>query len=70
MMSCFPSWLVLTDRLECKFNLEAPNVLHMTIKPQEIIDEEENAKSGKGGFGPGSGRDSGDRTPGCRCIIL
>ncbi|KAF2460961.1 ubiquitin-related domain-containing protein [Lineolata rhizophorae] len=52
---------------DCKFSAENSNVVHMAIKPQEIVDEED-AKTSKGGFR--GDRDSSDRTPGCRCIIL
>jgi len=52
---------------ESKFSSEAPNVVHMTVKPQEIIDEED-AKGGKGVFG--RDREGNERSPGCRCIIL
>ncbi|KAF2632207.1 ubiquitin-like protein [Macroventuria anomochaeta] len=52
---------------DCRFQTEAPNVVHMTIKPQEIVDEEENAKTGKGS----KTRDDGEEpTAGCRCVIL
>ncbi|KAL9113067.1 MAG: hypothetical protein Q9227_002679 [Pyrenula ochraceoflavens] len=62
--------LILREwRNGCKLNHDAPNVIHMTIKPQEIIDEED-AKGGKGGFGTGSARDGGERSPGCRCVLL
>jgi hypothetical protein len=49
----------------------------MSVKPQEVIDDEENAKStkGKGSSGghggPGAGGDAGgEPTAGCRCVIL
>ncbi|KAL8870983.1 MAG: hypothetical protein Q9174_003092 [Haloplaca sp. 1 TL-2023] len=49
---------------DCRFQPGlTPHVVHMTIKPQEIIDEED-AKNAK----PGSrDRDGNERTPGCRC---
>ncbi|KAF2637040.1 hypothetical protein P280DRAFT_136916 [Massarina eburnea CBS 473.64] len=51
---------------ECRFQTEAPNVVHMTVKPQEVVDEED-AKGGKGG----SRRDGEEEvTAGCRCVIL
>ncbi|KAK7193742.1 hypothetical protein DPSP01_000293 [Paraphaeosphaeria sporulosa] len=51
---------------ECRFQTETPNVVHMTVKPQEIVDEED-AKTGKGG----KTRDSDEEThAGCRCVIL
>ncbi|KAJ4380815.1 hypothetical protein N0V86_004177 [Didymella sp. IMI 355093] len=52
---------------DCRFQTEAPNVVHMTIKPQEVVDEEENAKTGKSA----KTRDDGEEpTAGCRCVIL
>lgn len=51
---------------ECRFQTEAPNVVHMTVKPQEVVDDED-AKGGKGG----SRRDTDEETTaGCRCVIL
>jgi hypothetical protein len=39
----------------------------MTVKPQEVVDEEENAKTGKSS----KTRDDGEEpTAGCRCVIL
>ncbi|QKX59217.1 uncharacterized protein TRUGW13939_06349 [Talaromyces rugulosus] len=46
---------------------DAPNVIHMTVKPQEVADEEDT-KGGKSYSG--RDRDAADRSPGCRCIIL
>ena len=57
----------LIDRLDSKFNHDAPNVVHMTVKPQEMIDEED-AKKPKPHYGRDS--DSNARSPGCRCVIL
>ncbi|KAF2856130.1 hypothetical protein T440DRAFT_463459 [Plenodomus tracheiphilus IPT5] len=52
---------------ECRFQTDTPNVVHMTVKPQEVVDDEENAKSGKGA----SRRDDDDEpTAGCRCVVL
>ncbi|KAL6706470.1 hypothetical protein ACN47E_005409 [Coniothyrium glycines] len=52
---------------DCRFQTDSPNVVHMTVKPQEVVDEEENAKTGKGP----KGRDGDDEpTAGCRCVIL
>ncbi|KAJ8111532.1 hypothetical protein OPT61_g5897 [Boeremia exigua] len=52
---------------DCRFQTEAPNVVHMTIKPQEVVDDEENAKTGK----TSKTRDDGEEpTAGCRCVIL
>jgi hypothetical protein len=41
------------------------HVVHMTIKPQDIVDEEDaKIKSS------GKDRDGSERTHGCRCVIL
>ncbi|CAO2650357.1 Nn.00g016490.m01.CDS01 [Neocucurbitaria sp. VM-36] len=54
-------------REDCRFQIDTPNVVHMTVKPQEVVDEEENAKTGKGV----NRRDGEDEpTAGCRCVIL
>ena len=45
---------------------ETPHVVHMTIKPQDVVDDED-ARIAKGG---GRDRDGNERTPGCRCVIL
>ncbi|KAJ5629876.1 hypothetical protein N7528_003533 [Penicillium herquei] len=52
---------------ESKFNHDAPNVVHMTVKPQEIVDEED-AKGTKAPYG--RERENSERSPGCRCVIL
>ena len=44
-------------------NSMIPQIVHMAIKPQDIVDEEEANKAG------GKGRDGNDRSPGCRCVI-
>lgn len=52
---------------DSKFNHDAPNVVHMTIKPQELIDEEDAA----GAKGQSiRERVPSVRSPGCRCVIL
>lgn len=52
--------------IECRFQNESANVVHMTVKPQEIVDEED-AKTGKGG----KTRDGDEEIhAGCRCVIL
>lgn len=51
---------------DCRFQTEAPNVVHMTVKPQEVVDEEDG-KTGKAGIR----RDGEDEVhAGCRCVIL
>ncbi|KAI1938579.1 hypothetical protein LOZ66_003382 [Ophidiomyces ophidiicola] len=51
---------------DAKLNRDAPNVVHMTVKPQDVIDEED-AKASKGQYPRG---EENERSPGCRCIIL
>ncbi len=49
---------------ECRFQLgPTPHVVHMTIKPQSFIDEEEAHKGG------GREREA-ERSPRCRCCVM
>ncbi|APA12671.1 hypothetical protein sscle_09g074410 [Sclerotinia sclerotiorum 1980 UF-70] len=50
----------------CKFNLETSNVVHMTIRPQDIVDEEDASKAKS----TSRGREGGESHAGCRCVIL
>ncbi|EHY59348.1 hypothetical protein HRR83_001376 [Exophiala dermatitidis] len=50
-----------------KFGADSPNVLHMTIKPQDYV-EEEDAKGGKANYT--NPQESERRSPGCRCAIM
>ncbi|KAJ5757779.1 uncharacterized protein N7511_006473 [Penicillium nucicola] len=52
---------------DSKFSKEHPNVVHMTVKPQEVVDEED-AKGAKAQYS--RERDATERSPGCRCVIL
>ncbi|WEW57752.1 hypothetical protein PRK78_003219 [Emydomyces testavorans] len=52
---------------DSKFHRDAPNVVHMTVKPQDLVDEEE-AKATKGQYS--RDREDSERSPGCRCVIL
>ncbi|KAF7718555.1 Uncharacterized protein PECH_003103 [Penicillium ucsense] len=51
---------------DSRFSADHPNVVHMTVKPQEIIDEED-AKGAKSHMS--REREASERSPGCRCII-
>lgn len=51
---------------ECRFNSEATNVIHMTVRPQDVVDEEDASKA----KGLGRDREGGEATSGCRCVIL
>ncbi|EER38384.1 conserved hypothetical protein [Histoplasma capsulatum H143] len=54
-------------RSDLRLTHNAPNVIHMTIKPQEVVDEED-AKATRSTSG--RERDGGDYSPRCRCVIL
>ena len=59
--------LTVTRRPDGRFESgPTPHVVHMTIKPQEIVDEED-AKTGKSG---GRDREGNRRSPSCRCLIM
>ncbi|KAG9228770.1 ubiquitin-related domain-containing protein, partial [Amylocarpus encephaloides] len=51
---------------ECRFNADSPNVVHMTVRPQDIVDEEDASK----GKGMGRERGDGESNAGCCCVIL
>lgn len=58
--------LTFDTTTECRFNTDSPNVVHMTVKPQEVVDEEDASKAkAMGRDGAGS-----ERTAGCRCTIM
>ncbi|KAJ5121325.1 uncharacterized protein N7515_009286 [Penicillium bovifimosum] len=52
---------------DSKFSKEHPNVVHMTVKPQEVVDEED-AKGAKAQYSREN--EASERSPGCRCVIL
>lgn len=52
---------------EARFGRTNSNIVHMTVRPQEVVDEEENAKAANTGTNQ---RDDSERSPSCRCIIL
>jgi hypothetical protein len=53
-------------RAECKFNGEAANVVHMTVRPQDVVDEEDAQKNKANS----RERDGEESQGGCRCVIL
>jgi len=60
--------MALTNPTDLKFNRDDANVVHMTIKPQDFV-EEEDAKGTKAARS--QSRDgAANRSPGCRCIIM
>jgi len=59
---------LLDDKIplkDCKFH-EGANVVHMTVRPQEVVDEEDASKS----KAMARDREGGESTAGCRCVIL
>ena len=61
--------MLMPRMLDCKFVLgSTPHVVHMTIKPQEIVDEED-AKMAKSGHRDRVGNLCGSGLCG-RCVIL
>ena len=60
------TWRGANSIPDSKFSRDAPNVVHMTVKPQELVDEED-VKGSKPQY-PRE-REASERSPGCRCII-
>lgn len=61
-----PKLRLIVLPIESKFSLgSTAHVVHMTVKPQDIVDEED-AKIKTGG----KDRERSERTHGCRCVIL
>ncbi|KAL1303589.1 hypothetical protein AAFC00_006954 [Neodothiora populina] len=63
---------LLDDKLplkDCRFSEHAPNVVHMSLKPQDIVDDEDNAKAASKSS-IRRGRDSEESEVGCRCVIF
>lgn len=57
---------LIVPLVESKFSLgSTAHVVHMTVKPQDVVDEED-AKIKTGG----KDREGSERTHGCRCVIL
>ncbi|KAF3923999.1 hypothetical protein ABW21_db0203561 [Orbilia brochopaga] len=56
---------------DCRLNLENPNVVHLSLRPADIGEDEVTTKSGKfPPFNSNSGRTGERASPGCRCVIL
>lgn len=54
---------------DCKLNMDGtPNVVHVSVKPQEAIEDEDGGKGGKSSMH--RNRDGSDRSPGCRCVVM
>lgn len=58
--------LILTYPAEYHFSAEAANVVHMTVRPADIVEEEEPKGGSKSASGGSRNREGGS---GC-CVIL
>lgn len=61
--------LLMVYIAECRFSESAPNVVHMSVKPADAMEDDDTAKAGSKSS-IRQGRDSAEREPGCRCVIL
>lgn len=52
---------------DSRFSRDTPNIVHMTIKPQEVVDEEDT-KGAKAQYS--REREASERSPRCHCVIL
>ncbi|KAH8594357.1 ubiquitin-related domain-containing protein [Bisporella sp. PMI_857] len=55
-----------THLKDLKFSTTEANVVHMTVKPQDLVDEEEASKNKTSS----RDRNGEESTAGCRCVIL
>jgi len=51
---------------DCKLSADSANVVHMNVRPQDVVDEEDASKS----KALARDREGGEQTAGCRCVIL
>lgn len=51
---------------DCRFNQHGTNVVHMAIRPNDIVEEEETERKRN----ERSMRDDQEDTPGCRCVLM
>jgi hypothetical protein len=56
--------------IDLPFKLDDSNVLHMTVKPADFLEDDDTAGKGTGKGHSIRGRDGEDRGAGCRCVIL
>lgn len=60
-------WWPANASVDSRFSTgDALHVIHITVKPQDVIDEED-ARIAKGGSRE---RDGSERSPRCRCIVM
>ncbi|EWC45415.1 hypothetical protein DRE_00814 [Drechslerella stenobrocha 248] len=56
---------------DCRLNLEYPNVVHLSLRPADVAEDEVTSKSGKfPAFNTNANRTGERPSPGCRCVIL
>ncbi|EPS45620.1 hypothetical protein H072_378 [Dactylellina haptotyla CBS 200.50] len=56
---------------DCRLNLDTPNVVHLSLRPADITEDEVTSKSGKFTGFNSSGNRTGERaSAGCWCVIL
>ncbi|RMZ87862.1 hypothetical protein DV736_g4920, partial [Chaetothyriales sp. CBS 134916] len=53
---------------DARLSDDSANVLHMTIKPQDFVEEDDGGRAAKASFASASHAEQ--RSPGCRCVIL
>lgn len=56
-------------RIDLPFNMASTNVVHMTVKPADIIDDDEAANAKSTGKAVRQ-RETEEQGAGCRCVIL
>ncbi len=56
-------------RIDLPFNMTSTNVVHMTVKPADIIDDDEAANAKSTGKAVRQ-RETEEQGAGCRCVIL
>lgn len=57
--------------IDFPFNMDQMNVVHMTVKPADLIEDEAEVGTTKGKVGVLRTRDSGgeEAGSGCRCVV-
>lgn len=51
------------------FKMDATNVVHMTVKPADLIDDDDAAAKSTGKGGVLRAQDGEDSGAGCRCVV-
>lgn len=64
------NWTDGVRGVDFPFKLDQTNVVHMTVKPADFLDDDDTGGKGTGKGHSIRGRDDGERGAGCRCVIL